>query len=187
MENNNFKKIKFDDLAAGFCVVMIILLPAVFILEFLSYDKLSDDFLRWWFYCIGAIFLTFLLSFIGMIANGLINKRRRKRMAEIFKVNNKEVDTSSKPKADNIHQGEFDVLMPVALQVGINHGKISSARIQRELQVGYSLAARIMQYLEAEGIVIVQKDNKARKVNTKKAYKLQKKITSIRTWQREKT
>ncbi len=59
----------------------------------------------------------------------------------------KEINESSK------NQGEKDELFQTAVEIIKSEGKASTSFLQRKLQIGYNRAARIIDMMEAEGIV----------------------------------
>ena len=59
----------------------------------------------------------------------------------------KEISESSKS------QGEKDELYQQALEIIKSEGKASTSFLQRKLQIGYNRAARIIDMMEADGIV----------------------------------
>ena len=54
---------------------------------------------------------------------------------------------------DNQNQGDKDVLYNSALEIIRSEGKASTSFLQRKLQIGYNRAARIIDMMEADGIV----------------------------------
>tara|TARA_B100000963_G_scaffold57242_1_gene45334 strand:+ start:34 stop:2118 length:2085 start_codon:yes stop_codon:yes gene_type:complete len=54
---------------------------------------------------------------------------------------------------DNQNQGERDELYQQALEIIRSEGKASTSFLQRKLQIGYNRAARIIDMMEADGIV----------------------------------
>jgi S-DNA-T family DNA segregation ATPase FtsK/SpoIIIE len=54
---------------------------------------------------------------------------------------------------DNQNQGDKDVLYDSALEIIRSEGKASTSFLQRKLQIGYNRAARIIDMMEADGIV----------------------------------
>ncbi len=54
---------------------------------------------------------------------------------------------------DNLNQGEKDELYNQALDIIRSEGKASTSFLQRKLQIGYNRAARIIDMMEADGIV----------------------------------
>ena len=54
---------------------------------------------------------------------------------------------------ENQNQGEKDDLYEQALEIIRSEGKASTSFLQRKLQIGYNRAARIIDMMEAEGIV----------------------------------
>jgi len=54
---------------------------------------------------------------------------------------------------DNLNQGEKDELYQQALEIIRSEGKASTSFLQRKLQIGYNRAARIIDMMEADGIV----------------------------------
>ena len=59
----------------------------------------------------------------------------------------KEMNESSK------NQGDKDELYSTAVDIIKSEGKASTSFLQRKLQIGYNRAARIIDMMEAEGIV----------------------------------
>ena len=51
------------------------------------------------------------------------------------------------------NQGEKDELFQAAVEIIKSEGKASTSFLQRKLQIGYNRAARIIDTMEAEGIV----------------------------------
>jgi len=58
-----------------------------------------------------------------------------------------------KETGDNQNQGDKDVLYESALEIIRSEGKASTSFLQRKLQIGYNRAARIIDMMEADGIV----------------------------------
>ena len=54
---------------------------------------------------------------------------------------------------DNTNQGDKDELYQQALEIIRSEGKASTSFLQRKLQIGYNRAARIIDMMEADGIV----------------------------------
>ena len=54
---------------------------------------------------------------------------------------------------DNINRDDKDELYPQALEIIRSEGKASTSFLQRKLQIGYNRAARIIDMMEADGIV----------------------------------
>ena len=54
---------------------------------------------------------------------------------------------------DNLSQGDKDELYQSALEIIRSEGKASTSFLQRKLQIGYNRAARIIDMMEADGIV----------------------------------
>jgi S-DNA-T family DNA segregation ATPase FtsK/SpoIIIE len=61
--------------------------------------------------------------------------------------------TDEKETHDNQNQGDKDVLYDSALEIIRSEGKASTSFLQRKLQIGYNRAARIIDMMEADGIV----------------------------------
>jgi len=55
--------------------------------------------------------------------------------------------------SDNQNQGDRDILYESALEIIRSEGKASTSFLQRKLQIGYNRAARIIDMMEADGIV----------------------------------
>jgi len=51
------------------------------------------------------------------------------------------------------HQGDRDELYEQALDIIKSEGKASTSFLQRKLQIGYNRAARIIDMMEADGVV----------------------------------
>lgn len=62
----------------------------------------------------------------------------------------------------------YDPLLEKAKEVVIRNGKASASLLQRRLQIGYVRAARLLDMLEAEGVIGPHEGAKARKVYFKK-------------------
>ena len=58
-----------------------------------------------------------------------------------------------KETSDNQNQGDKDALYESALEIIRSEGKASTSFLQRKLQIGYNRAARIIDMMEADGIV----------------------------------
>ena len=58
-----------------------------------------------------------------------------------------------KESNENQNQGDKDVLYQSALEIIRSEGKASTSFLQRKLQIGYNRAARIIDMMEADGIV----------------------------------
>jgi len=58
-----------------------------------------------------------------------------------------------KESGDNQNQGDKDVLYESALEIIRSEGKASTSFLQRKLQIGYNRAARIIDMMEADGVV----------------------------------
>ena len=59
-----------------------------------------------------------------------------------------------KKKLDNVqNQGDKDELYQSALEIIRSEGKASTSFLQRKLQIGYNRAARIIDMMEADGVV----------------------------------
>ncbi|MDC3138495.1 DNA translocase FtsK [Candidatus Pelagibacter sp.] len=58
-----------------------------------------------------------------------------------------------KEMGDNQNLGDKDELYPQALEIIRSEGKASTSFLQRKLQIGYNRAARIIDMMEADGIV----------------------------------
>jgi len=73
-------------------------------------------------------------------------------------------------KAVNINESsdsredEADELLPRAIEIAVDTGKISASYIQRRLKVGFSRAARIIDQMEERGLIGPQDGSKPREV-----------------------
>ena len=72
-------------------------------------------------------------------------------------------------KAVNINESsdredEADELLPKAIEIAVDTGKISASYIQRRLKVGFSRAARIIDQMEERGLIGPQDGSKPREV-----------------------
>ena len=54
---------------------------------------------------------------------------------------------------DSANQGDKDELYQQALEIIRSEGKASTSFLQRKLQIGYNRAARIIDMMEADGVV----------------------------------
>jgi S-DNA-T family DNA segregation ATPase FtsK/SpoIIIE len=62
-----------------------------------------------------------------------------------------EINTESEPQETN--SGDNDELLPQAIDMVVDNGQASVSLIQRKFKVGYARAARIVDQMEARGIV----------------------------------
>ena len=69
-----------------------------------------------------------------------------------------------------VERNNHDVLLPEATELVIRHKQGSVSLLQRRLGIGYQRAARIMDQLEATGIVGPYDGSKAREVLVDKSY-----------------
>jgi len=65
--------------------------------------------------------------------------------------------------SDN-HENDADELLPRAIEIAVDTGKISASYIQRRLKVGFSRAARIIDQMEERGLIGPQDGSKPREV-----------------------
>ena len=85
---------------------------------------------------------------IEKINNFLSSQREPDYVDEILNfVDEKEMNENTKK------QGDKDELYLSALEIIKSEGKASTSFLQRKLQIGYNRAARIIDMMEAEGIV----------------------------------
>ncbi len=64
----------------------------------------------------------------------------------------------------NVESGDEDELLEEAIRISIQLGEVSTSLIQRKLRIGYNRAARIIEQLEAKGIISGRDGNKPRQV-----------------------
>lgn len=57
---------------------------------------------------------------------------------------------------------EDDELMPEAMRIGLDYGQISASMLQRRLRIGFNRASRIVEEMEARGVVGPQDGSKPR-------------------------
>ena len=67
-------------------------------------------------------------------------------------------------ESSNNHEDEADELLPRAIEIAVDTGKISASYIQRRLKVGFSRAARIIDQMEERGLIGPQDGSKPREV-----------------------
>jgi S-DNA-T family DNA segregation ATPase FtsK/SpoIIIE len=63
-------------------------------------------------------------------------------------------------------------LLPVAVEIFLAENRASTSLLQRRLRIGYTRAARLMDYLTDMGIVTEEKQGQFRKVNRSVAEEL---------------
>ena len=85
---------------------------------------------------------------IEKINNSLRSQAEPDYVDEILSfADEKEINENSK------NQGDKDDLYTTAVEIIKSEGKASTSFLQRKLQIGYNRAARIIDMMEAEGIV----------------------------------
>ncbi|MBR2500152.1 MAG: DNA translocase FtsK, partial [Clostridia bacterium] len=67
-------------------------------------------------------------------------------------------------ESSNDNGDDADELLPKALEIAVDTGKISASYIQRRLKVGFSRAARIIDQMEERGLIGPQDGSKPREV-----------------------
>jgi S-DNA-T family DNA segregation ATPase FtsK/SpoIIIE len=72
-----------------------------------------------------------------------------------------EIECKAQPQYTN---DEVDELLPEAIRIGVEYGQISASMLQRRLRVGFNRAARLVEEMEARGIVSPQDGSKPRQV-----------------------
>jgi S-DNA-T family DNA segregation ATPase FtsK/SpoIIIE len=72
-----------------------------------------------------------------------------------------EIECKAQPQYSN---DEVDELLPEAIRIGVEYGQISASMLQRRLRVGFNRAARLVEEMEARGIVGPQDGSKPRQV-----------------------
>ncbi|MEE1186053.1 MAG: DNA translocase FtsK [Acutalibacteraceae bacterium] len=65
---------------------------------------------------------------------------------------------------DDLSEGDYDVMLPQAMEVVVQAGQASTSLLQRRLKLGYARAARIMDQLEEKGVIGPFEGAKPRKV-----------------------
>ena len=65
---------------------------------------------------------------------------------------------------DEVPDGEFDELLPRAVEIVLEYGQASISMLQRRLRVGYARAARLVDEMEQRIIVSPFVGSKARQV-----------------------
>ena len=75
----------------------------------------------------------------------------------------------SAAQSNDDNAGDFDEMLPSAVEVVIEAGQASTSLLQRKLKLGYARAARIVDQLEAKGVVGPYEGSKPRKVLLTKA------------------
>ena len=83
-----------------------------------------------------------------------------------------EIESLSEGKGASINQ-EKDELFDEAVRVVLETGVASSSTLQRRLRLGYTRAARIVDQMEAEGIVGPHRGSKPREILVDRAQTLQ--------------
>jgi len=64
----------------------------------------------------------------------------------------------------NMREGSNDELYDKALSIVLTEGKISTSFIQRHLSIGYNRAAKIVEYMEKEGVISAPNHNGKREI-----------------------
>lgn len=88
-------------------------------------------------------------------------------------------DTSSSDKVGTVDLNDRDSLFEEAARLIVIHQQGSTSLIQRKFSIGYNRAGRIMDQLEAAGIVGPTQGSKPREVLIMDEYSLEQKITSV--------
>ena len=89
---------------------------------------------------------------------------------ELFKDRLKEA-MNDKQKEELSDSGDNDELLPKAIDIVMELNQASTSTIQRKLSVGYARAGRIMDQMEARGIVGPPNGSKPREIKiTKEQY-----------------
>jgi S-DNA-T family DNA segregation ATPase FtsK/SpoIIIE len=99
-----------------------------------------------------------------LAANGLVSDAAKEEDI-LEKVRAHEAaQMAAEDEPDEAEVGERDQLFREAAEVAIQHQQGSTSLLQRRLGVGYGRAARIMDQLEAAGIIGPQRGAKAREI-----------------------
>ena len=106
--------------------------------------------------------------------NSVIDFLKRKSNAEydqnvIEEINRQAESIKNKKSSSNMptdegDDGDFDVMLPQAMEVVVQAGQASTSLLQRRLKLGYARAARIMDQLEEKGVIGPFEGAKPRKV-----------------------
>ncbi len=91
-----------------------------------------------------------------------------------------EVITESDDKTGSMDMSERDVLFEEAARLVVVHQQGSTSLIQRKFSIGYNRAGRLMDQIEAAGIVGPAQGSKARDVYIADEYSLEKLLDSLR-------
>ena len=75
-------------------------------------------------------------------------------------INNESLSTTNKSSGGE----ENDVLLDEAIQLVVEYQQVSTSFIQRKFKIGFNRASRIMEELEAQGIISERDGSKPRKV-----------------------
>ncbi|MBQ7718010.1 MAG: DNA translocase FtsK 4TM domain-containing protein [Clostridia bacterium] len=79
------------------------------------------------------------------------------------------IESADKPEMDEDDPGDSDPLLPQAIEMVVDSGQASVSWVQRKLKVGYARAGRIVDQMEARGIVGPHEGSKPRQVLINKA------------------
>lgn len=74
------------------------------------------------------------------------------------------IDEIENKEDEKIQNEDVDELLPEAIKTAVDYGQVSASMLQRRLRIGFNRAARIVEQMEARGIVGPQEGSKPRQV-----------------------
>ena len=115
-----------------------------------------------------------VVSFVKMYANASYNEQFANEAAEAAANLKIKGPAGDVPSEDD---GETDPQLENAIEVVVEAGQASVSLLQRKLKLGYARAARVMDQLEARGVVGPQDGSKPRTVNMTRQQLLERQQT----------